>query len=52
MGGRWRMATIQDIITKVKSYNKKTDIIFPIIILLIVLILIYFLISMQYSICV
>ncbi len=35
-----------------KIYNKKTDIIFPIIMLLIVLILIYFLISMQYSICV
>lgn len=34
-----------------KIYNKKTDIIFPIIMLFIVLILIYFLISMQYSIC-
>ncbi len=35
-----------------KIYNKKTDFIFPITLLVIVLFLIYYLISMQYSICV
>lgn len=35
-----------------KIYNKKIDVLFPFIILLIVLVLIYFLISMQYRICV
>ena len=35
-----------------KIYNKKIDVLFPSIILLMVLVLIYFLISIQYEICV